>query len=229
MCNQGVGKTTINIAGAGRAQQGARGRFRPVARPRWAWASTATRREHRPAPRLQARAGHPWDAVVHTQSSTWRPSASTTSAGRWWKLGHRGQERARLRPGLGGQLHHHHRLRLPRTSTTTAPRQTASMNLAAGRVLRAARRRARPASPNYGRQTASSPDQNYGVSPTMYTVTTHSAVPDRIRRGVRRQGENWRLPRAVAAAPITMYAPEHKVAKEYREVTREIIARGIVA
>jgi chromosome partitioning protein len=39
-----------------------------------------------------------------------------------------------------------------------------------------------------------------------------------------------KLPDAtVAAAPITMFAPEHKVAKEYREVSRELIDRGIVA
>ena len=39
-----------------------------------------------------------------------------------------------------------------------------------------------------------------------------------------------KLPDAtVAAAPITIYAPGHKTAKEYREVSRELIARGIVA
>ncbi|MCT6919690.1 MAG: chromosome partitioning ATPase, partial [Bifidobacteriales bacterium] len=39
-----------------------------------------------------------------------------------------------------------------------------------------------------------------------------------------------KLPDAtVAGEPITMFAPEHKTAKEYREVARELIARGIVA
>ena len=33
----------------------------------------------------------------------------------------------------------------------------------------------------------------------------------------------------VAAAPITIYAPNHKTAKEYREVARELIAKGIIA
>ena len=33
----------------------------------------------------------------------------------------------------------------------------------------------------------------------------------------------------VAAAPVVVYAPEHKTSKEYREVARELIARGIVA
>ena len=33
----------------------------------------------------------------------------------------------------------------------------------------------------------------------------------------------------VAAAPITIYAPSHKTAKEYREVARELIANDIVA
>ena len=36
-----------------------------------------------------------------------------------------------------------------------------------------------------------------------------------------------KLPDAtVAAAPITIYAPGHKTAKEYREVSRELIARA---
>ena len=33
----------------------------------------------------------------------------------------------------------------------------------------------------------------------------------------------------VAAAPVVVYAPEHKTSKEYREVARELIARSIVA
>ncbi|RIY29496.1 chromosome partitioning ATPase, partial [Bifidobacteriaceae bacterium GH005] len=33
----------------------------------------------------------------------------------------------------------------------------------------------------------------------------------------------------VAAVPITIFAPEHKTAKEYREVARELIAKGVVA
>ncbi|MDY5368335.1 ParA family protein, partial [Bifidobacterium sp.] len=39
-----------------------------------------------------------------------------------------------------------------------------------------------------------------------------------------------KLPDAtVAAAPITIYAPNHKTAQEYREVAREMVARGVVA
>lgn len=77
----------------------------------------------------------------------------------------------------------------------------------------------------------------YGVLTTMYTVTNHSkevleriyeAFGDKVFHTVI--SRSIKLPDAtVAAAPITVYAPEHKVAKEYREVTREIIARGIVA
>jgi chromosome partitioning protein len=39
-----------------------------------------------------------------------------------------------------------------------------------------------------------------------------------------------KLPDAtVSGAPISMYAPTHKTSKEYREVARELISRGIVA
>lgn len=77
----------------------------------------------------------------------------------------------------------------------------------------------------------------YGVLPTMYTVTNHSKeVLDRIYEAFGDLvfhtviSRSIKLPDAtVAAAPITDYAPQHKVAKEYREVTREIIARGIIA
>ncbi|MEE1324467.1 MAG: AAA family ATPase [Bifidobacteriaceae bacterium] len=77
----------------------------------------------------------------------------------------------------------------------------------------------------------------FGVLPTMYTRTLHSA--EVLQRIYEAFGEtvfhtvisrSVKLPDAtVAAAPITVFAPEHKVAKEYREATREIIARGIVA
>ena len=77
----------------------------------------------------------------------------------------------------------------------------------------------------------------FGVLPTMYTRTLHSA--EVLQRIYEAFGEtvfhtvisrSVKLPDAtVAAAPITVFAPEHKVAKEYSEATREIIARGIVA
>lgn len=77
----------------------------------------------------------------------------------------------------------------------------------------------------------------FGVLTTMYTPTNHSKeVLDRIYEAFGDKvfhtviSRSIKLPDAtVAAAPITVYAPQHKVAKEYREVTREIIARGIVA
>lgn len=79
--------------------------------------------------------------------------------------------------------------------------------------------------------------QVYGVLPTMYTRTIHSEeVLQRIYEKFGDQvfhtviSRSIKLPDAsVAAAPITFFAPEHKCAKEYREATREIIARGIVA
>lgn len=77
----------------------------------------------------------------------------------------------------------------------------------------------------------------YGVLPTMFTRTLHSqevlertyeAFGDKLFHTVITR--SIKLPDAtVASTPITMFAPEHKVAKEYRAVTREIIARGIVA
>lgn len=76
-----------------------------------------------------------------------------------------------------------------------------------------------------------------GVLATMYSRTVHSEeVLQRIYEAFGEKvfhtviSRSVKLPDAtVAAAPITVFAPEHKVAKEYREVTREIIARGIVA
>ena len=76
-----------------------------------------------------------------------------------------------------------------------------------------------------------------GVLPTMYTKTLHSeevlqriyeAFGDKVLNTVI--SRSIKLPDAtVAAAPITMFAPTHKVAKEYQEVAREFVARGIVA
>lgn len=77
----------------------------------------------------------------------------------------------------------------------------------------------------------------YGVLVTMYTRTLHSEeVLDRIYEAFQEKvfhtviTRSIKLPDAtIAAAPITMYAPEHKTAKEYREVARELVARGVVA
>lgn len=77
----------------------------------------------------------------------------------------------------------------------------------------------------------------YGVLVTMYTHTLHSEeVMQRIYEAFRGKvfhsviSRSIKLPDAtVAAAPITMYAPQHRTALEYLEATREIIARGIVA
>ena len=77
----------------------------------------------------------------------------------------------------------------------------------------------------------------YGVLVTMYTRTLHSEeVLQRIYEAFKGKvfhsviTRSIKLPDAtVAAAPITMYAPEHKTAKEYREVSRELISRGVVA
>ena len=79
--------------------------------------------------------------------------------------------------------------------------------------------------------------QVYGVLVTMYTKTLHSdEVLQRIYEAFRGKvlhsiiSRSIKLPDAtVAGEPITMFAPEHKTAKEYREVARELIARGIVA
>ena len=79
--------------------------------------------------------------------------------------------------------------------------------------------------------------QVYGVLVTMYTKTLHSdevlqriyeAFKDKVLHSII--SRSIKLPDAtVAGEPITMFAPEHKTAKEYREVARELIARGIVA
>lgn len=77
----------------------------------------------------------------------------------------------------------------------------------------------------------------FGVLPTMYTKTLHSEeVLQRIYEAFKDKvfhtiiSRSIKLPDAtVAAAPITMFAPEHKVSKEYREVARELIDRGIIA
>ena len=76
-----------------------------------------------------------------------------------------------------------------------------------------------------------------GVLVTMYTRTLHSeevlqriyeAFGDKVFYTVI--SRSIKLPDAtVAAAPITIYAPNHKTAPEYREVAREMVARGVVA
>ena len=79
--------------------------------------------------------------------------------------------------------------------------------------------------------------QIFGVLVTMYTKTLHSdEVLQRIYEAFKGKvlhsiiSRSIKLPDAtVAGKPITMFAPEHKTAKEYREVARELIARGIVA
>ena len=87
-------------------------------------------------------------------------------------------------------------------------------------------------------RTRINPDlQVYGVLVTMYTNTIHSQeVLQRIYEAFDKKvfhsiiSRSIKLPDAtVAAAPITMFSPEHRTAKEYREVAREIIAEGIVA
>lgn len=77
----------------------------------------------------------------------------------------------------------------------------------------------------------------YGVLVTMFTHTLHcdevlqriyEAFQDKVFHSVI--SRSIKLPDStVAAAPITIYAPNHKTAKEYREVARELIAQGIVA
>lgn len=77
----------------------------------------------------------------------------------------------------------------------------------------------------------------YGVLVTMYTRTLHSEeVLQRIYEAFEGKvlhsiiSRSIKLPDAtVAGEPITMFSPEHKTSKEYREVARELIARGIVA
>ena len=61
----------------------------------------------------------------------------------------------------------------------------------------------------------------YGVLVTMFTRTLHS--DEVLQRIYEAFGDN------VAAAPITFFAHNHKTAKEYREVAREMIYRDIVA
>ena len=77
----------------------------------------------------------------------------------------------------------------------------------------------------------------YGVLVTMFTHTLHcDEVLQRIYEAFQGKvfhsviSRSIKLPDStVAAAPITIYAPHHKTAKEYREVARELIAQGIVA
>lgn len=77
----------------------------------------------------------------------------------------------------------------------------------------------------------------YGVLVTMYTRTLHcEEVLQRIYEAFQGKvfhsviSRSIKLPDStVAAAPITVYAPSHKTAKEYREVARELIANDIVA
>lgn len=77
----------------------------------------------------------------------------------------------------------------------------------------------------------------YGVLATMYTKTLHcEEVLQRIFEAFQGKvfhsviSRSIKLPDSnVAAAPITIYAPSHKTSKEYREVARELIARGIIA
>lgn len=87
-------------------------------------------------------------------------------------------------------------------------------------------------------RTRINPDlQVFGVLVTMYTRTLHSdevlqriyeAFQDKVFHSVITR--SIKLPDAtVSGAPITIYAPQHKTAKEYREVARELISRGIVA
>lgn len=78
--------------------------------------------------------------------------------------------------------------------------------------------------------------QVFGVLVTMFTRTLHSEeVLQRIYEAF--QGcvlhsvisRSIKLPDStVAAVPITIFAPEHKTAKEYREVARELISNGVV-
>ena len=77
----------------------------------------------------------------------------------------------------------------------------------------------------------------YGVLVTMYTRTLHceevlqriyEAFQDKVFHTVI--SRSIKLPDStVAAAPITIYAPGHKTSKEYREVARELVARGVIA
>lgn len=77
----------------------------------------------------------------------------------------------------------------------------------------------------------------FGVLVTMYTRTLHcEEVLQRIYEAFQEKvfhtviSRSIKLPDStVAAAPITIYAPTHKTSKEYREVARELVARGVIA
>ena len=77
----------------------------------------------------------------------------------------------------------------------------------------------------------------YGVLDTMFTHTLHcDEVLQRIYEAFQGKvfhsviSRSIKLPDStVAAAPITIYAPNHKTAKEYREVARELIFQGVIA
>ena len=77
----------------------------------------------------------------------------------------------------------------------------------------------------------------YGVLVTMFTHTLHcDEVLQRIYEAFQGKvfhsviSRSIKLPDStVAAAPITLYAPNHKTAKEYREVARELIFQGVIA
>lgn len=76
-----------------------------------------------------------------------------------------------------------------------------------------------------------------GVLVTMFTHTLHcDEVLQRIYEAFQGKvfhsviSRSIKLPDStVAAAPITIYAPNHKTAKEYREVARELIFQGVIA
>lgn len=77
----------------------------------------------------------------------------------------------------------------------------------------------------------------YGVLVTMFTRTLHcEEVLQRIHEAFQGKvlhsviSRSIKLPDStVAAAPITIYASGHKTAKEYREVARELVGKGIVS
>ena len=77
----------------------------------------------------------------------------------------------------------------------------------------------------------------YGVLVTMFTHALHcDEVLQRIYEAFQGKvfhsviSRSIKLPDStVAAAPITIYAPNHKTAKEYREVARELIFQGVIA
>lgn len=87
-------------------------------------------------------------------------------------------------------------------------------------------------------KTRINPDlEVYGVLVTMFTHTLHAdevlqriyeAFPGKVFHSVISRSIKI-ADASVAAKPISMYAPQHTTAKEYREVAREIVAAGIVA